>query len=260
MKKKYILILSLAISAISFSFVGAHQAFYNNHRDQPISQTVAPAVDSIKDELAVAAQALSSSLYNDLNLDNAGLSVNTLELAVKGYLRLQQQGLLKNKLLSIVDFTQSSRDKRFYLIDIENKKLLENTYVAHGRNSGVDMPTSFSNEDNSEMSSLGFYITKDTYKGKHGYSLKIEGLEPGFNDHAEERSIVMHGANYVNAARAQSNYMGRSQGCPALPVKDYKRIINEVKDGSALFLYYPDQNYLNNSQVLNGLSSAASLS
>ena len=222
MKKKYILILSLAISAISFSFAGAYQGLHTNYNTQVISQTVAPIQDSTKDELGTAAHELSDSIFNDLKLEKEGLSANTLELAVKGYLKLLQQGLLNSKLLSIVDFTQSSRDKRFYLIDIENKRLLENTYVAHGKNSGIDMPTNFSNDDNSEMSSLGFYLTKDTYVGKHGYSLKIEGLEPGFNDHAEERSIVMHGARYVNAARAQGNYMGRSQGCPGLPVSDYK--------------------------------------
>ena len=246
MYRKYILILSIAISAISLSFSGARQI------KEPITQTVAPAPDSPRDELGTAAHELSTALNSNLQLDTKGLSLNTLELALKGYLRLQQQGMLDNKLLSIVDFSQSSRDKRFYLIDVENKKLLENTFVAHGKNSGLDSATNFSNEDNSEKSSLGFYLTKDTYVGKHGYSLKIEGLEPGFNDHAEERSIVMHGANYVNAKRAQSNFMGRSQGCPALPVADYKRIIGEVKDGSVLFLYYPDQNYLNNSQVLNG--------
>ena len=215
------------------------------------------SADSAFDSSAAVVTQISESLFNELKLDEKGLSINALELAVKGYLQLQQTGLLTKPLLSIVDLSQSSRDKRFYLLDIEHKKLLENTYVAHGRNSGEDVATDFSNDMGSEKSSLGFYVTKEIYRGKHGMSLKIEGLEQGFNDNAENRSIVVHGANYVNAGRVQSNFMGRSQGCPALPTTDYKKIINEIKNGSALFIYSQNANYLNNSQVLNSRLSTA---
>jgi len=247
MKKSIlIVILTVAISAISFSFVNRNSA-----AGASTSDTTVVSADSSFDSAAAVVTQMSESLFNELKLDEKGLSINALELAVKGYLQLQQTGLLTKPLLSIVDLSQSSRDKRFYLLDIEHKKLLENTYVAHGRNSGEDIATAFSNDLGSEKSSLGFYVTKDIYKGKHGMSLKIEGLEQGFNDNAENRSIVVHGANYVNAGRVQSNYMGRSQGCPALPNTEYKKIINEIKNGSALFIYSNNENYLNKSQVLN---------
>ncbi len=247
MKKSIlIVILTVAISAISFSFVNRNSALHANTSD-----TTAVSADSTYDSAATVATQITESLFNELKLDEKGLSINALELAVKGYLQLQQTGLLSKPLLSIVDLSQSSRDKRFYLLDVEHKKLLENTYVAHGRNSGQDIATDFSNDMGSEKSSLGFYVTKEIYKGKHGMSLKIEGLEQGFNDNAENRSIVVHGANYVNAGRVQSNFMGRSQGCPALPTTEYKKIINEIKNGSALFIYSNNENYLNNSHVLN---------
>lgn len=122
-----------------------------------------------------------------------------------------------------MDFSQSSRKKRFYLLDIKNKKLLENTYVAHGKNSGMDMAKSFSNVIGSEKSSLGFYITKGTYTGKNGFSLRMAGLDRGFNDNAEKRAIVVHGADYANAGRVNSAYMGRS----FMPVKIHNKIIHQ---------------------------------
>ena len=254
-KSMLVAILTIAISAISFSFVNSKASAHANTSDT----TPVCASDSL-DSVAAIASEISESLFNELKLNEKGLSINALELAVKGYLQLKETGLLNKPLLSIVDLSQSSRDKRFYLLDIEHKKLLENTYVAHGRNSGEDMATDFSNDLNSEKSSLGFYVTKEIYKGKHGMSLKIEGLEQGFNDNAENRSIVVHGANYVNAGRVQSNYMGRSQGCPALPTTEYKKVINVIKNGSALFIYSENPNYLNNSKVLNGKVSSTVIS
>jgi hypothetical protein len=109
----------------------------------------------------------------------------------------------------------------------------------------------FSNRPQSEASSLGFYVTKDTYRGKHGLSLKLQGLENGFNDNAESRAIVVHGANYVNSSRVNSAYMGRSQGCPALPEAQAPKVIRLIKGGSALFVYNPSQKYLNSSKILN---------
>ena len=113
------------------------------------------------------------------------------------------------------------------------------------------MAQRFSNAFNSEASSLGFYITKGTYNGKHGLSLRLSGQEPGFNDNAEARGVVVHGANYVNAGRVNSDYMGRSQGCPALPENEYAAVISMIKDGSVMFLYHPSENYLDQSAFLN---------
>lgn len=194
----------------------------------------------------------SKNLFNDLHLQEAGLSKKAVECAVNGYQKLVDSGLVNNdQYLTIVDLSQSSRNKRFYILDMKNEEMVWNTYVAHGKNSGVDMAKSFSNNFNSNKSSLGFYLTKSTYNGKHGLSLRLDGLEHGFNDNAEARGIVVHGASYVNAGRVHSSYMGRSQGCPALPENEYAQIINIIKDGSVLFVYNPSEKYLHSSTLLN---------
>jgi hypothetical protein len=129
---------------------------------------------------------------------------------------------------------------------------LFNTFVSHGRNSGTDMATEFSNDPNSFKSSLGFYVTGDTYKGEHGYSLRLDGKEKGINDNAQERSIVMHAADYVNEAVVKAKgYLGRSLGCPAVPPALHKAIINTIKDGTCLFLYSPDQYYITHSRIIS---------
>jgi hypothetical protein len=144
--------------------------------------------------------------------------------------------------------SQSSKKKRLYIIDVESKKLLYNTYVAHGRNSGSEFATSFSNEVNSHKSSLGFYVTSKTYSGSHGLSLRIEGVDKGFNDRAFERAVVVHGANYIGGNRS---FVGRSWGCPAVPAAETSTVINMIKDGSCLFIYHPTEEYLSQSAILN---------
>jgi hypothetical protein len=196
---------------------------------------------------------LGSSLYEGLKLDQVGLSKEALDYALKGYQKLVDAGsVVNNRYLTIVDFSQSSRKKRFYLLDVKNNKLVHNTFVSHGKNTGIDMAEKFSNKMNSEQSSLGFFITSATYTGKHGLSLRLSGKEAGFNDNAEARGVVVHGAAYVNAGRVNSGYMGRSQGCPALPEAEYAKVINIIKDGSVMFIYHPSKNYLQKSALLNG--------
>jgi hypothetical protein len=194
----------------------------------------------------------ADKIYDSIGLAKAGLSKVAFDYAMKGYQTLLAQGkILNQKYLTIVDFTKSSRQKRFFLLDIQNYKLVLNTFVAHGKNTGVDMAEQFSNAPESNKSSLGFYVTKGTYIGKHGLSLRVAGMEEGFNDNAESRGIVVHAADYVNAARVNSGYMGRSQGCPALPNELCAEVINMIKDGSAMFLYYPAETYLKSSKMLN---------
>ena len=252
MKKIYSILAGiLTISAVSFSFIGKPASATAPPNKADISNTSADTF-ATKDDHSVAASAISVNLYEGLGLNEKGLGLDALELAVKGYLHLQAQGTIENSdFLSIADFSQSSRKKRFYLIDMKNQKLIVNTYVSHGKNSGLDMANDFSNTPESEKSSLGFYVTKGTYTGKNGYSLKMSGLEEGFNNNAEQRAIVVHGAAYVNAGRVQSAFMGRSQGCPALPKDSYKQVISLIKDGSTFFVYYPDAKYLSTSDVLN---------
>jgi hypothetical protein len=238
-----VLIVSLCVVFISF-------AKANN------SAIVAAKKDSVLSKMADSSLAVESSLserlYNSLQLQNIGLSKSTVEYALKGYQKLVDSGLVnKPKYLTIVDFSQSSRKKRFYILDMESEKLAWNTFVSHGKNSGIDMANNFSNTMSSEKSSLGFYVTKSTYHGKHGLSLRVGGLENGFNDNAEARGIVVHGAAYVNAGRVNSAYMGRSQGCPALPENEYAQVINIIKDGSVLFVYSPSEEYLQSSSLLN---------
>jgi hypothetical protein len=191
-------------------------------------------------------------LYDSLDLKETGLSKEVFDYAYKGYEKLRSESAVGNdQYLTIVDFSQSSRKKRFYLVDVKNYKLVVNTFVAHGKNTGVDMATKFSNIPESNQSSLGFYVTKNTYIGKHGLSLRVAGMEAGFNDKAEARAIVVHGADYVNPGRVNSGYMGRSQGCPALPENVSAEVINRIKDGSTMFLYYPAQDYLRSSRIIN---------
>jgi hypothetical protein len=187
------------------------------------------------------------SLYEHLKLNKLGLSIQALEYAYKGYEYLLHRGELDNpNILTICDFSQSSFRKRMYVIDVRRQKLLINTYVAHGRNSGGEYATHFSNNPESLQSSLGFYVTERTYKGKHGTSLRIDGQEPGFNDRAEDRAIVVHGAPYVG-----HSLTGRSWGCPAVPQNQIRKVINTIKNGSCFFIYHPSNSYLHGSRILN---------
>ncbi len=191
------------------------------------------------------------SVYNKLHLHDLGLSEKAFNLSVKGWEKLKRKGAVNKDIISICDFTQSSNNKRLYVIDMLNGKLLFNTLVAHGRNTGEEFASIFSNEPSSYKSSLGFYTTKGTYYGEHGLSLKLEGREPGFNDKVEDRAIVMHGADYVcQSFINQFGRLGRSFGCPSVPFDVHEKIINTIKDGSCLFVYYPDAKYLASSGLL----------
>lgn len=194
----------------------------------------------------------SSNLFDSLKLSSLGLSRQAYDYALKGFNYLLSKGKLHNdRILSIVDFSLPSSRKRLFIIDLKNCKILFNTYVSHGRNSGREMATKFSNTPESFESSLGFYVTQDTYSGKHGFSLHLEGEERGINDNARSREIVMHSADYVNENIIRSQgFIGRSLGCPALPDKLHKPIIDQIKNGSCLFLYSPDKNYLSQSPIL----------
>lgn len=193
-------------------------------------------------------------LYDSLRLQKLGLRKEALEFALKGYKKLMQNESLHNdSVLSICDFSQSSRKKRLYVIDLAHKKLLINTYVAHGKRSGKEYAWSFSNKPESYKSSLGFYITRNTYQGANGLSLNVDGLEPGINDKAFERRIVIHSSSYVGKRWLKENeFSGRSLGCPAVPVKELDRVIETIKDGSCLFIYHPTKYYLTRSNILNG--------
>ncbi|MEO9211051.1 MAG: murein L,D-transpeptidase catalytic domain family protein [Ginsengibacter sp.] len=191
-------------------------------------------------------------IYAKMNLQEMGLSEEAFNYAFQGYEYLLSQNKLENEdILTVLDFGLPSSAKRLFVIDLKNQKVLYNTYVAHGRNSGKEYASQFSNEPESFKSSLGFFITKGTYFGAHGFSLQLEGEEKGINDNALSRAIVMHSADYVNKNLIkQQGYIGRSLGCPALPKELYKPIIEKIKDGSCLFIYSPNQGYATHSKIL----------
>lgn len=192
------------------------------------------------------------SLYDSLGLKKQGLSERAFYCAWFGFQKVK----LDNPIMAICDFTQSSRNKRLYVIDLLKRKLLYNTYVAHGRNSGNEFAEHFSNANSSYQSSLGFYKTLGTYQGKHGLSLRLEGLEKGINDRALERAIVMHGADYVSETFIKNTgRLGRSLGCPAVSVADSKKLINLLYNGAGLFIYSGDQHYLEKSAMLAGMEA-----
>jgi L,D-transpeptidase catalytic domain len=195
-----------------------------------------------------------SNLYCEINLEESGLRREVFEYAYKGYLRLlDEHRINKSNIITICDFSQSSRNRRLYVVDLETRRILVNTYVAHGRRSGGEYAKSFSNKWSSHKSSLGFYVTEMTYTGKHGLALKIHGLEKGFNDKADRRNIVIHGSKYVGEDYIKSNkYNGRSFGCPAIPKADVKEVIEDMKGGSCFFIYHPTKKYLTGSKILNG--------
>ncbi len=186
------------------------------------------------------------SLYTDCELEDK-LDYNVFKNAMDGYNSIDLQN---KKLLSIIDYSKPSTEKRFFIIDVENRKLLYNTLVAHGKKSGYVNATKFSNKYGSHKSSLGFFRTGNSYYGKRGYSLQLEGLEKGINDNAKRRGIVIHGANYVSERIANGNgVIGRSWGCPAVSKKLSKDIINLLKGGSLLFVYGNDELYKENSML-----------
>lgn len=234
------IILFLVVLA-SFFFVFA--AKKNNSSDKHITHTAF--------NTGIAER--NAALFSQLHLAEAGMSQAVFNSALEGFQKLDSTGTIKkDDVITIIDFSQPSDKKRLYVLDLFNKQILFNTLVAHGRNSGTLWTKSFSNSLSSLKSSPGFYVTGETYVGDNGYSLRLDGLEKNINDNARARSIVMHGAAYVAQSTINTlGFLGRSWGCPAIPVALHKAIINTIKDGTCLFIYSPDKNYLQRSPVLN---------
>ncbi len=191
-----------------------------------------------------------SALYEDIDFGTAERpDWELFNRALQGYYQLKESNRLsENEIVTVIDFRKSSNEKRLWVIDIGNKKLLFHTLVAHGRNTGDVYARKFSNVHESYQSSLGFYVTGNTYIGKHGISLLLQGVEKGINDQAEARAIVMHGADYVSEAYIKkAGRLGRSFGCPSVPMGIHKEMVKQLAGGTCLFIYYPDQDYLSKS-------------
>jgi hypothetical protein len=179
-----------------------------------------------------------------------------LRLALNAAVCAREAGAVANeRLLTVIDYSKASTEPRLWVLDLDRSRVLFEELVAHGQGSGDNFATRFSNEDGSHQTSLGLFRTADTYVGTNGYSLRLDGLEPGVNDRARERAIVMHGAPYVSTASLKAlGRLGRSHGCPALRPAIARTVIDTIKQGSLVFAYYPNQQWLNGSRFLNGCS------
>jgi len=200
---------------------------------------------------------LTSLVYSEdilTVLEKAAPSANpeALRLAVQAMECAEASGIPASERLAVIDYSKPSTESRMWVFDLTNRALLYEERVAHGKNSGENLAQFFSNKPESLTSSLGLYRTLQTYQGKHGYSLRMEGLDSGFNDKAFERAIVMHGAPYLGDDMIKkTGRIGRSWGCPALDNGIAKQVIDELKNGQFVFSYYPDQHWLQTSTQLN---------
>ncbi len=198
-----------------------------------------------------------ASVYNQIDFSKSDtLSFEAFKYAYTGYLNLLQQDKISKRkpILTVCDMSLSSTVNRMWVIDLEQKTVLLNTYVAHGQGSGEEFAFAFSNKKDSHQSSLGFYVTGNTYTGEHGNSLYLYGMDKGYNSAAYERNIVLHGADYVCKDFISSNKkLGRSWGCPAVSSKLSDKTIDLIKDGTCLFVYYPAKKYLAASRWLKGM-------
>jgi hypothetical protein len=256
-KKVYLFFSSLFIFILHMPFVFAKTKAFTGFVNK--NGTVYPVI--VKDSSLLNSVTIpieKRNVYDSLRLGSLGLARQAYDYAMKGFNVMRSVGEVANdNIISIIDFSKPSSEKRLFVIDIANCKLLFNTYVAHGMHSGREFASQFSNKPESNKSSLGFYETQGTYIGGNGYSLKLQGLEKGINDNANKRAIVIHGADYVDESFIRSQgFIGRSWGCPALPERLHKAIIDVIKNGTCLFIFSPDNNYLSHSKILNKANSS----
>jgi len=193
------------------------------------------------------------SIYNALNANHFQLpNLESFSEALNGFYYFKRKGFFQRDFLTIIDFSLSSRVKRLWIIDLGQNKIIMNSLVAHGKNSGEDYANQFSNANESNKSSLGFYATGEVYQGKHGASLKLDGLQKGINDNARERAIVIHGADYVSENFLKNHSrLGKSYGCPAVPNELSKKIIETIKNKSCIFIYHSDKYNSTSSKLLS---------
>ncbi|TXF76126.1 murein L,D-transpeptidase catalytic domain family protein [Chryseobacterium sp.] len=246
--KRFLLALS-ATFVLSTSFYKSPETHPNKITNIPENKSPVSRTSDLKSSGNSVAE-----IYNSIDFSSGNiLNAEVFEKAFVGFSNLKKAAKLDESanLLTVVDFSLSSTQKRLWVIDLNTKKVLYNSLVAHGKNTGDEFAKNFSNTESSLQSSMGFYITESTYTGENGYSLKLIGMDPGFNDNAYKRAVVMHGADYVSEDFIKSQHrIGRSWGCPAVPRELAQPIINTIKGKNCLFIYFPDQDYLTSSQWL----------
>jgi hypothetical protein len=265
MSKKWLVnktVLVIMVSLIFLSFQSTTMEGFSMN-DKPVDSQKSTSAPIFKSSNLLEAQGDSSlsqfenqsnDLYNQFSFNKWNkLRFEVFLKAYKGYLVMREEGMIANsRYLTVMDFELSANIRRMWVLDLVKHKIVVHELVSHGRNSGEEYATSFSNQHESFKSSLGFYVTGMNYMGKNDYSLRLHGVEEGFNDNAFDRGIVMHGAEYVcNKYICNNKRLGRSQGCPAVPQKINKWLINTIQNGSCLFIYYPDKHYLKSSEIIN---------
>ncbi|HSQ47661.1 MAG TPA: murein L,D-transpeptidase catalytic domain family protein [Lutibacter sp.] len=222
---------TISLLLIGFFFFTINSAFSYKPESKKLTETVVNSTIGAKVE----------AVYNNLMTNNFMLPNKiSFTKAMEGYFKLKEKGIIQKDILTLVDYSLSSKENRLWVIDLKNNSILFQSLVSHGRNSGSEFAAKFSDKPESYQSSLGFYVTGETYYGKHGYSLRLDGLDKGVNSNARARAIVVHGADYVSEKFAQQNgRLGRSLGCLALSQELTKEVIDTIKDKSCLFVYYP---------------------
>src|SRR6185312_7178934 len=221
-------LLIFSVTIISWTSVGTTQPTVTVTNSKP---TPGAATDPFTQYV--------TNLYQAAHLQQTGLDLNVFRKALTGFFNLKKEDKLpaNSAVLTVVDLSKPSHEKRMWIVDVLNKTLLLNTWVAHGQGSGGDLASAFSNNDESHQSSLGFYLTDDIYFGKHGRSLRLDGLDAGFNSSARARDIVVHAAPYVSQQTInQLGRLGRSFGCPAVSPEVSDFVINTIKNKTLLFI------------------------
>jgi hypothetical protein len=241
----YKLLTLLFLCIFSFGFIN------KSDDDGQVKKVSEPSLLAANTEVIVKTSAqlfFESIVENEFNLPQ----FDCFSKAFEGYNQLKSQGIIQKDFLTIIDFSISSNEERLWVIDMVSKKVVLKSLVAHGRNSGEEFANKFSNKSESYQSSLGFYATGEVYQGKHGLSLRLDGLEYGINDNARNRAVVIHGADYASEKFANTHgRLGRSQGCPAVPYAVHKEFINTIKDKSCLFIYHPSRTYVAKSKLVS---------
>jgi len=232
--------------ALIFSFAFSNTAEKNN------SEKIVAEVEPVK-EIKLTAEEEMLKLYESFSLKNSTMpQLSVFEKAIKGYKKLELEGKVDNSLLTVIDFNLSSTKKRMWILNMETEEVEFNTYVAHGKNTGSEFANKFSNTLNSFQSSLGFYVTGETYFGKNGLSLFIDGMEKKFNSNARKRYVVIHGADYAEPQFIDRiGRLGRSYGCPAVPNTIAKNLIHKIKGKSVVYIHKSNEDYFNQSTLLN---------
>jgi hypothetical protein len=236
-------VLILAVPLISYRYV-------------PDKITVSSYVSSYPANM----DSFYSSFYMALSSDVSKPDYEVFKKALTGFFNLKAGNNIKNNLLTIIDFSLSSNQERMWILDMNKMQVVHFNLVAHGRSSGEEFASHFSNTPSSNQSSIGFYLTDGIYYGKHGMSLYLDGVEPDVNDNARARAIVMHGADYVSRDFIRNNgRLGRSFGCPSIPLEDHEKIISMLSGRSCIYIHYPDDKYQSNSRMFNTETALAGI-